>query len=1105
MKQKLFTFLLAMLLMITLMSTAVSAACYPSAKSINENSIYTSLTSKTSEEGTPLFKIYITTEENDTLLLPKIEDYGLKDPYRLDPEKYSCLEKISGITMHDAGVYVAGNSSKDSSLTTTYGEQFFYDGMKTTVLETPDKISEQFYFSLGKINNSTTKENKFHICLKGDISYFLCINNSGKLELLSNKFNIVKATTFTLTQDSNDPTLYTISAKVNNTTYYLKHTNTGLTVSTTETKYHIYADTQSIYDAFCLTDNNTDINTGKSPNTYVVVKKNSQVYLPEPISYTNFVCWTRNDNGYSDSYKMPFRDFTLPLTPEEMNHEVYNYVENFGTDVNDYSPGYDSNLDLEKYESVYAGKTFYTCYQYDLTCTATNLGNNDRLNVRVGNKDYNSYYNADILSDGKGKITTGNWICVSVPSVNASGYNYTIKNVTFKDSKGNTVATPAEYKKATLHSGAEYIYFKMPNNDLKVELDLDRTAKQPDPTSYAYLINEYGKYTDTASMAMSEKLTMMVQTYYVDADGLKPLHIEVFEDWRNQERNKNFDTDKDKTTYSITDCKWYIRQGETGEYRLLTDGEYSVKKPGGDKQEIEVTLPEKEGYNTFYYQCRYKVQCDQTGEKTQELTKDLTVNVSGISYCMRNQTKNIEKDAVLIENRLKDKNGGEIKLNTFEVSKDNGKTWTAFSNTSRNYYYDDAYTNPDPDYINIPFSVAIMGYSDASFCYYNVTENGTYTFRVTDEKNRQITFTVTYNNLHKHMWSDNYRTTDSYHWRTCTAEGCNAIQDNAHHSFTDNICTACGYSNADLVAAKTAMEKIDALPEIITAKDKDAIIAARSAYNLLTDEQKAKVTNLAKLEAAEKAWQELKKDLSAADKVIAKIDALPSTIHFYDKDIIDAAREAFNALSDSQKALVTNLEKLEAAEKAYEEIIKMPFTDVSENQWYYEAVKYAYQHSLFNGIDNTTFGPQIEMNRAMLVTVLYRLEGTPEVEKNAEFTDVAENQYYAKAVSWAAANGIVYGISETEFAPNSNITREQIATMIMRYAKYKDIDVSAQTDLSGYKDSDKISSWAKEAMSWANAVGLIKGRSETTLDPTATATRAEVAQILMRFVEDQTK
>lgn len=1116
MKQKLFTLLLAMALLITALPTAVSAAYYPSAKSISENSIYDTLQNYSKENKNPLwqFSVYLTTEKNDTLLMPKTREFYKNNIRQIDGEKDSCIEMISGISMHDAGQYVAGNSKEDSSLTATYGEATYYKGMKTTVLETPDALSTESSLVFEKKGNAyNVNDNQFCIYMLDNsfntdgtlTKYYLSVNSSGKVEIISGSSGFSKKTVFTIHQDSKDPTLYSISASVNGKTYYLKHTQTGLTTSTTEVKYHIYADIQREFQTFRLYDNYTNVNTGKSPSTYVVVKKDSQIYLPEPASYTDFVCWTRDPNGYSESYKVPFRDFTLPLTQEEIDKECYNYVDPLGYAI-DYKPGYDPNLDMDLAGNIYSGNTLYACYQYDLTCTATNLGSNDRLNVRVGNKDNNSYFNADIFDDGKGKVTTGNWVCVAVPSLNACGSTYTIKNVTFKDAKGNTVAAPADYKKAKLNSGAEYIYFKMPNNALKVELELGRTVKPVERESYAYLCNEYGKYTDTASIVTSEKLTMMVQTYYVDADGKEPTVILPFIDgWRGEARNINFDEDKDITTYSITDCKWYVRQGETGEYRLLTEDEYTVKTNSGKKQEIQVTPPEKEGLNTLYYQCRYKIQCDQSGEKSPEQIKTLTANVSGINYCARTQAKNIEKDSVLIINRLKTKNGTEIKLNTFEVSKDNGKTWESFGLLSGMFLYDDARTNPDPDYKDFKFGMAIIGYEDAHFACYNVTENGTYTFRITDEYNREYTFSVTYNNLHQHQWSDSFRALDGYHWRTCTVEGCNAVKDNDYHKLTGNTCDVCGYSDPDIAAAEKVIDKIDALPEEITAKDKDAIIAARSAYNLLTEEQKEKVTNLAKLEAAEEALLKLEKDQVVANKVIAKIDALPEIVSLSDKDAIEAARSAYEALSDSQKALVTNLAKLEAAEKAYAEVSKLPFTDVGEDQWYYEAVKYAYLNSLFNGIDKTTFGPQIEMNRAMLVTVLYRLDGTPPADTTTAFTDVPEDQYYAPAVSWAAANSIVYGVSETEFAPNQNITREQIAAMIMRYAKYKDIDVSAQADLSAYTDQAEISSWAKEAMSWANAAGLIKGRTETTLDPSATATRAEVAQILMRFMETQMK
>ena len=177
------------------------------------------------------------------------------------------------------------------------------------------------------------------------------------------------------------------------------------------------------------------------------------------------------------------------------------------------------------------------------------------------------------------------------------------------------------------------------------------------------------------------------------------------------------------------------------------------------------------------------------------------------------------------------------------------------------------------------------------------------------------------------------------------------------------------------------------------------------------------------------------------------------------------------------------------------------FTDVSANDWFADAVNFAVRRGLFKGVSETEFAPNAEMTRAMLVTVLHRLDGTPDVSAATAFADVPVDSWYTEAVAWARSIGVVEGYSETTFGPNDSITREQMATILYRYARYKGYDVSKRADLSAYADAASVSSWALEAMSWANATGLIRGRTETTLNPAATATRAEVATILMRFCD----
>ncbi|MFR1233951.1 MAG: S-layer homology domain-containing protein [Evtepia gabavorous] len=183
----------------------------------------------------------------------------------------------------------------------------------------------------------------------------------------------------------------------------------------------------------------------------------------------------------------------------------------------------------------------------------------------------------------------------------------------------------------------------------------------------------------------------------------------------------------------------------------------------------------------------------------------------------------------------------------------------------------------------------------------------------------------------------------------------------------------------------------------------------------------------------------------------------------------------------------------------------LPFTDVKSGDWFYEAVQYVYDKGMMTGVSADRFAPASTTTRGMIVTILYRLENEPAVSGGSAFTDVESGAWYADAVAWAAANDIVNGTSATTFAPNSPITREQMAAILYRYAAYKGYDVSQKADLSGYTDAASISGYAKDALAWANAQKLITGVTDTTLNPQGSATRAQVATILMRLCGDRGK
>lgn len=210
-----------------------------------------------------------------------------------------------------------------------------------------------------------------------------------------------------------------------------------------------------------------------------------------------------------------------------------------------------------------------------------------------------------------------------------------------------------------------------------------------------------------------------------------------------------------------------------------------------------------------------------------------------------------------------------------------------------------------------------------------------------------------------------------------------------------------------------------------------------------------------------------------------------------DKETIEKPIEETTTKEDTKK------------EEAKDEPIKTewvnPFSDVKTDDWYYEYVKYINEKNLMKGISETEFAPNNTVTRAMFVTVLYRLEKEPTGAK-ADFADVLDGTYYENAVGWAVQNGIVNGVSETEFAPDNTITREQMATIIHRYMKFKGLDMSAgeNADTASFEDFENVSDYAKDAFRYACSNGIISGTSKSTLSPKESATRAQMAAIFQR-------
>lgn len=245
---------------------------------------------------------------------------------------------------------------------------------------------------------------------------------------------------------------------------------------------------------------------------------------------------------------------------------------------------------------------------------------------------------------------------------------------------------------------------------------------------------------------------------------------------------------------------------------------------------------------------------------------------------------------------------------------------------------------------------------------------------------------------------------------------------------------------------------------------------------------------------------------ASAEDVAELIDKIPAPaeITAEDREIIEAARKAYDGLSADSKKKVKNYSELVEAEKA---LAALPakthaFVDVPPYAWFADPVDYVYAKGLMTGISDTLFDPYGNTTRGMIVTILWRMNGQPAPSAACRFADVAKDSWYESAVAWAAENGIVNGCSETEFKPDANITREQLAAMLFRYAQYKGYDVSVgeSTNILSYTDSMTVSGYAIPAMQWACGAGLING-IDGALQPAGFANRAQAAAILARFCQ----
>lgn len=203
-----------------------------------------------------------------------------------------------------------------------------------------------------------------------------------------------------------------------------------------------------------------------------------------------------------------------------------------------------------------------------------------------------------------------------------------------------------------------------------------------------------------------------------------------------------------------------------------------------------------------------------------------------------------------------------------------------------------------------------------------------------------------------------------------------------------------------------------------------------------------------------------------------------------------------NYINSAEKKDIINSFKIKDTVTSSNDI---PFTDVSKNSWYYKTVKYTYENNLISGANEYEFRPDAKITRGMIVTILWRMEGSPKVTGVKDFIDV-QGQYYYDAVRWAAKYGVVNGYGDGRFGPNANITREQLATILCNYAKYKSKYAKTSSNTSNYKDWYRVSSYARESMNWAVSKGVITGKDNgTRVDPLGTASRAEAATMIYNY------
>ena len=370
-----------------------------------------------------------------------------------------------------------------------------------------------------------------------------------------------------------------------------------------------------------------------------------------------------------------------------------------------------------------------------------------------------------------------------------------------------------------------------------------------------------------------------------------------------------------------------------------------------------------------------------------------------------------------------------------------------------------------------------------------------------------------YGALAPHPYSPDWSSDERAHWHACTA--CDATADEAPHSDadSDHACDTCGRTLS--VCADNDRDHLCDLcgKRLTECADNDRDHLCDLCGKKLTDHTGGTATCTARpvctvcgaaygatnpdAHTGTEAWTITEDGHTRAWDCCVKV-SVPTAAHTYGDWTLTTPPTATEAGERTRACtLCAHTQRQEVPPTGRK---PLPFEDVGADDWFCDDVRYVYENGLMNGTEETRFSPYLSTTRGMIVTVLYRMEGAPDTTAACPFADVPAGTYYEKAIAWAAANGIVNGYSATTFGPEDPITREQMAAILYRYAKYKGIDVSAAADLSAYGDASSVSAYARPAMGWVCGAGIVQG-SDGLLLPTAHATRAQIAAILHRYCE----